>query len=245
MKFALLVTVLMPLVALADWNLDQGVDPLTDEEIYVAKSDYQINIHTRSAVVRCAGLEFEVYFDFDEFLDNDLVKIRYRVDKDELEEGLWSPSADGTAVFAKRPEDIAHKLAQGSQFIIEADDFRGVRHRSTFSLQGSSSAILPVMKACSVNNVAPPPEPPPPVASPSGTGMWAVQLGSFSNQLNAERLVTDLRKQGFAAFISELETGSGSLYRIRIGPQNSRASAEVMAERLASTGHSGQVVTHP
>ena len=33
----------------------------------------------------------------------------------------------------------------------------------------------------------------------SPTGMWAVQLGSFSNQANADRLAADLRKQGFAA----------------------------------------------
>jgi len=31
----------------------------------------------------------------------------------------------------------------------------------------------------------------------STTGMWAVQLGSFANQENAEKLAADLRKQGF------------------------------------------------
>ena len=82
-------------------------------------------------------------------------------------------------------------------------------------------------------------------ASKSATGMWAVQLGSFGNQQNAERLAADLRKQGFAAFLSQLSTGSGQLHRVRIGPQKDRESAEEMAARLAAAGHKGQVVPHP
>ena len=79
----------------------------------------------------------------------------------------------------------------------------------------------------------------------SPTGMWAVQLGSFGSQENAERLAADLRKQGFAAFLSKLSTGSGDLHRVRIGPQKDRESAEAMAERLLKAGHKGQVVPHP
>lgn len=79
----------------------------------------------------------------------------------------------------------------------------------------------------------------------SPTGMWAVQLGSFSNQANADRLAADLRKQGFAAFLSQLQTESGPLHRVRIGPQKNRDSAEAIAAKLNSAGHNGQVVTHP
>ena len=85
----------------------------------------------------------------------------------------------------------------------------------------------------------------PAVATRSSTGMWAVQLGSFSNQANAERLAADLRQQGFAAFLSDVSTTNGVLHRVRIGPQKDRESAEVMAERLARAGHTGQVVPHP
>lgn len=79
----------------------------------------------------------------------------------------------------------------------------------------------------------------------SATGMWAVQLGSFSNKENAERLAADLRKQGYAAFLSQLQTGSGQLQRVRIGPQKDRESAEAIAAQLAKSGHKGQVVPHP
>ena len=85
----------------------------------------------------------------------------------------------------------------------------------------------------------------PPVAQESSTGMWAVQLGSFQNQANAERLAADLRKQGYAAFLSQLDTGSGALHRVRIGPQKDRDGAESVAGKLSKSGHSGQVVPHP
>jgi DedD protein len=104
------------------------------------------------------------------------------------------------------------------------------------------------------------PEPSPPTPKPaeqpvedaprdepaaSSTGMWAVQLGSFSNKDNAERLASDLRKQGYAAFLSQLDTASGTLHRVRVGPLKDRDSAEQMAARLQKAGHSGQAVPHP
>jgi len=89
------------------------------------------------------------------------------------------------------------------------------------------------------------PEQPAPRPAASTTGMWAVQLGSFSNKDNAEKLAADLRKQGYAAFLSQLATDKGQLHRVRIGPQKDRASAEAMASRLVKVGHKGQVVPHP
>jgi len=82
-------------------------------------------------------------------------------------------------------------------------------------------------------------------ATTSVTGMWAVQLGSFSNQQNAEKLAASLRDQGYAAFLSQLERGGAALHRVRIGPQKDRAGAEQIAAQLAKSGHKGQVVPHP
>jgi len=81
--------------------------------------------------------------------------------------------------------------------------------------------------------------------SRSATGMWAVQMGSFSNKANAERLAVNLRKDGFAAFLSQLKTSSGQLHRVRIGPQKDRNSAESVSAQLNRAGHKGQVVPHP
>jgi DedD protein len=92
---------------------------------------------------------------------------------------------------------------------------------------------------------APPTKSAPPASETSETGMWAVQLGSFANQANAERLAADLRKQGYAAFLSQLKTSGGSLQRVRVGPQKDRDSAEAVAAKLKAAGHTSQVVPHP
>jgi DedD protein len=75
--------------------------------------------------------------------------------------------------------------------------------------------------------------------------LWAVQLGSFSDQVNAEKLAAELRKQGFFAVLSKLDTEKGRLHRVRIGPQADRAAAEAVVKKLAAAGHKGQVVPHP
>jgi len=84
-----------------------------------------------------------------------------------------------------------------------------------------------------------------PAATSSSTGMWAVQLGSFGNQENAERLAAELRKQGHAAFLSQVMTSDGQRHRVRIGPQKDRAAAEAVAASLEKAGHDGKVLPHP
>jgi DedD protein len=79
----------------------------------------------------------------------------------------------------------------------------------------------------------------------SATGMWAVQIGSFSSKPNADTLAADLRRQGFAAFLSETTGASGPLHRVRVGPQKDRPAAEAMLVRLRDAGQRGQVVPHP
>ena len=107
------------------------------------------------------------------------------------------------------------------------------------------AAEIPKQEATAVSKTPAPAPAPSRIATASATGMWAVQLGSFGNQDNAEKLAADLRKQGFAAFLSQLSTDAGQLHRVRIGPQKDRESAEAMAERLKKAGHTGQVVPHP
>jgi DedD protein len=116
-----------------------------------------------------------------------------------------------------------------------------------------AEAVKPAVQQPKPEPEQPKPEPEPARPKPesqtapasSATGMWAVQLGSFSNKENAEKLAADLRKQGYAAFLSQLTTDKGTLHRVRIGPQKDRAAAEAMAARLLKVDIKGQVVPHP
>lgn len=75
------------------------------------------------------------------------------------------------------------------------------------------------------------------------SGRWAVQVGTFSKEANAQRLVKELRDQGQSAFVMPLKSGGATLYRVRIGPMKDRASADAALRELKSAG--AKVVSHP
>ena len=69
-----------------------------------------------------------------------------------------------------------------------------------------------------------------------------VQLGVFANHDNAERLVQQLKGQGFHALVSEISSGTRTLWRVRAGPVAERAAAEQLSVKLRAAGHIGAVV---
>jgi DedD protein len=75
------------------------------------------------------------------------------------------------------------------------------------------------------------------------SGKWAVQLGTFSKEANAQRLVKELRDQGQSGFVMPVKSGAGTLYRVRIGPMKDRASAEAALREVKAPG--AKVVPHP
>jgi DedD protein len=82
-------------------------------------------------------------------------------------------------------------------------------------------------------------------AAPSGTG-WAVQIGAYRSVSDAGAQRDRLRGAGFAAFIDEIRTESGTLYRVRVGPAAERAGADrLRADLRARLGIDGLVVSHP
>ena len=54
---------------------------------------------------------------------------------------------------------------------------------------------------------------------------WIVQVGSFSNEDNANQLVKKLNVQSFNAFVVEREKNDGELFRVRIGPFDEKNQA--------------------
>lgn len=71
---------------------------------------------------------------------------------------------------------------------------------------------------------------------------WAVQLGSFADQQNAERLAKTVTENGFSVYLMPLRKSDQTLYRVRVGPRDSRPQASELAERLAEAGYKGRVV---
>lgn len=71
---------------------------------------------------------------------------------------------------------------------------------------------------------------------------WAVQLGSFASRANADKLVRQLKAQGFAVYVLAGGSGTSLRYRVRVGPMADRNSAAQAVAKLNSVGHSGTVV---
>ena len=74
--------------------------------------------------------------------------------------------------------------------------------------------------------------PSPSTASPSTAERFAVQVGAFSENENAERLAENLRKKGFDAYVSAGAKVTQPRWRVRVGPFPDRKEAERAAGRL-------------
>lgn len=88
----------------------------------------------------------------------------------------------------------------------------------------------------------PPSNPAPEVKVAASQEGWAVQLGSFSQRDNAQRLAAEVEEKGFAAFLMPLEKEGATLYRVRVGPRPDRGEAEKLAAKLAAAGYMGRPV---
>jgi DedD protein len=71
---------------------------------------------------------------------------------------------------------------------------------------------------------------------------WAVQLGSFANKANAERLVNRLQASGGSFYVAAVGSGSALRYRVRMGPLADRGAAERALAKLKAQGHSATIV---
>lgn len=75
---------------------------------------------------------------------------------------------------------------------------------------------------------------------------FAVQVGSFADQSNADRQLDQLLEQGFDAFIHADETGSRPIWRVRVGAFARRDQAAALQRTLREqAGLEGLVVSHP
>ena len=81
-------------------------------------------------------------------------------------------------------------------------------------------------------------------AVPTGGG-WAVQLGSYSSEATAERLMNEWRGKGQDAFVMPVKSGGKTLYRVRIGPSKDRAGAETVLKAVKPSVAGAAIVAHP
>ncbi|MFM8480937.1 MAG: SPOR domain-containing protein [Gammaproteobacteria bacterium] len=84
--------------------------------------------------------------------------------------------------------------------------------------------------------------PVPAVVAPVPADAFYVQLGVFENKASARNLERTLRDKQFNPVVDEIQRSGKTLYRVRVGPEPDRASANALRARLETAGHKGSVV---
>lgn len=73
----------------------------------------------------------------------------------------------------------------------------------------------------------------PPTALPaSRAGAWAVQLGAFKTVDEANKVRERLKNAGFVAYVDKVDAESGTLWRVRAGPEADRGNADKLKGRI-------------
>jgi DedD protein len=109
----------------------------------------------------------------------------------------------------------------------------------------SAAGTMPVAPAtvAHLETATPAPTSTAPAAKPAAsTGAWAVQLGSFASRANADKLVRQLKGQGFAVYLVPGGSGFALRYRVRVGPMADRGAAVQVAAKLKALGHPSSFV---
>ena len=123
----------------------------------------------------------------------------------------------------------------------------------------TAPVVAPPVVAPPAAQPAEPVKPAPPVAAPqpaaadTKTGAtsepppgWYIQVGSFSQHLNAEGLRDRLQAAGHKTRLQTINIGKAQVYRVLVGPAASRASAEQESSRLETRQKiKGIVIEYP
>jgi DedD protein len=79
-----------------------------------------------------------------------------------------------------------------------------------------------------------------------GLSAWIVQLGSFTEEDNAQSLNEKLRTAGYPSFVEPLKRDGKISYRVRVGPEIKRSEADMLLKKLKEKMQlDGIVVSYP
>jgi len=73
-------------------------------------------------------------------------------------------------------------------------------------------------------------------------GVYSVQVGSFSREANAKRLMNKLISQKYDAFLTSNESEKEKTYRVKVGHCQERNQAEEIRKKLTEDGYPTRIV---
>ena len=161
-----------------------------------------------------------------------------------LNQNEWAPRQPGakhetqspdSKIVVMRVEDMRRKrtIPPDASRAKKAENKAGAKNTKPSSKQ--SAAAKPVSKpekkvAVSTPKPAAVKKKPQPVIKDG----WVVQLGTFANQKNVDRIRTKLSNKGFKVRTESVRLASGTATRVQVGPYGRKAQAETMRKRIES-----------
>ena len=154
-------------------------------------------------------------------------------------------AAQSAATVRQRLEALGHDviedtITQGGNTLIRlktgpyAD--RAAANRARAQIIATVQGVAPLVRSSDL----------PAAAATSAEGGFAVQVGSFASQANAERETERLIGLGFDAFRFSENAAGREIWRVRVGPVPARPTAATLQTRLRSeAGVEGLIVSHP
>ena len=139
--------------------------------------------------------------------------------------------ADQQARPAQMPETVAPVVADTAAVQAGADTTTDAIETTTepAAAEAGTSAEAAASSPATVATTQAAPPPPP---TTSVHGPFSLQLGSFRNQVNAERLADQVRRQGCTPTIETADPGGVRHYRVFVRGLADRAAAEDLGETL-------------
>ena len=110
----------------------------------------------------------------------------------------------------------------------------------TAEMDGPSSdttpePVAPAQEKQETPEIAAKPPTKEPVSAPTAAGEHVIQVFSSADEDQAKLLISKLSGGGFPAFLSPVEVGGQTMYRVRIGPYAELGDAETVAARVRRT----------
>ncbi len=68
-------------------------------------------------------------------------------------------------------------------------------------------------------------------------GGYTVQVGYFSNNTNADNLLSELTNKGYSAYIEKNDASGKQVYRVKVGKSAARWEAEALEAKLSKDGY--------
>lgn len=155
-----------------------------------------------------------------------------------------SPSTPAPATEKPVPKSASPKTAEAAS----PAKPEPVKQEPKPETKPASQEIVEAASTAKPEPVKQEPKPAPkPAPTKPGPSAWVIQVGSFSNQDNALKLVQRLREAGLDTMDPQPAVVNGKqLYRVKVGPELDKRNAEKLLPKVKKVaGLQGTVIRYP